>query len=453
MRTYRRVIGALAVLAVMQGVAGAGDTPGLDARVSPVTHSKSNKTWNVVDESGQKIGSTTWRVVKGTGNCCENHLGSTADGRLLDFGGNYLRFSADKGQTWSVVQPLEPLLGAEGTVAVAPNGDIVGITWDPYTGDRVLSFKHDAATKQWQYMYSPLHTPFYDREWISVVEGPFTVGAVTVPYITVIRGGWPSKALWYYSLDGLHYTMAANKVVDQQVEAATTAWLPTKAAASADWTQPIVESGVAPLTGGGALAPRIDTLDNSGGVWAILKPGALRWSRFKLGDGTDLPNGRIAQDSRGWLHLVSVSGGAIAYRVSTDGGRTWSATTAALPPNLRAENWDFRANGALGLTAIAIHANAGGPDQDVVVKFSTACPTPALRGISLVGAGDLVAGGSFGVNSAPRFDFATMAILADGSVATSFIDASNNPPAVAVELSTNVPVHPEGETCDAPVAD
>ena len=444
-----KFLATVALLGIMQGVAGAGDGPGLDAKVNTASHTKANKKWSVVDQTGAAIGSTTWRVVKGTGNCCENHLGATSDGRLLDFGGSYLRFSTDKGQTWKVVQPTEPLLGAEGTVAVAPNGDIVGITWDPYTGDRVISFKQTAATGKWEYMYSVLHTPFYDREWISVVDGPFTVGTETVPYITVIRGGWPAKDIWYYSLDGLQYVLADNKVIDQAVEAPVTQWLPTKAAPSADWTQPIAESGVSPLTGGGALAPRIDTLDNAGGPWAILKPGALRWSRFKLGDGKELPNGRIQQDSRGWLHLVNVNGNLIDYRVSTDGGRTWAATTTQLPPDLRSEDWDFRANGALGLTAIGIHANNGGtpssPDQDVVVKYSTSCAAPELRGISLVGAGDLVVG--VGVGADIRFDFANMAILSDGSVATSFIDAAHSPPAIAVELSSSVPVHPAGETC------
>ena len=409
--------------------------PGLPASVQNVTFQPQTLSYPVLAPTGEQIGTTAWRVVPGTGNCCENHLGATRTGRLLDFGGAYLNFSDDQGLTWKQVRPAEPLVGPEGTVVNAPGGDIVGVTWDPYTGDRVLAFKMDGTTGAWEYMYTALHTPFYDREWIAVIPGPHTIGGQTVPYITVLRGGWPSKSVWYYSLDGLHYAIASNKVLTQLAGGTTNAWLPTEANAEADWTQPISESSITPLIGGGALARSVDTLDPAGS-WYQLAPGSMLWSRFYLGDGSDLPTGRLVQDSRGWAHLVDVDEGAVTYRLSKDGGRTWTSTTAALPPNHTVEDWDLRANGAAGVTSVAIHAHNGASsvDQDLVMRFATVCGTPELVRTHLVGKGDLNVGAGLGASL--RFDFATTAILPDGKVATSIIDSAHRSPALAMEIET-----------------
>ena len=407
--------------------------PGLPATVATVSFQKQTISYPVLSPSGQQIGTTAWRVVKGTGNCCENHLGATKTGRLLDYGGAYINFSDDNGLTWKQVRPAEPLLGPEGTVVNAPGGDIVGITWDPYTGDRVLAFKMNASNGTWEYMYTPLHTPFYDREWIAVIPGPHTVAGQTVPYITVIRGGWPSKAVWYYSLDGLHYAIASNKVLTQLAGGNVNAWLPTAADPEADWTQPISESGISPLIGGGALARSVDALDAG---WYRIAPGSMLWSSFKLGDGSELPDGRLVMDSRGWSHVVNVSEGNVTYRLSKDGGMTWSTVTSALPANHTVEEWDLRANGALGVTAVAIHAHNSvtDKDQDLVMRFATVCGTPELVRTHLVGKGDLNA--SSGLGASIRFDFATTSMLPDGKVATSIIDNAHTSPAVAVELDT-----------------
>lgn len=407
--------------------------PGLPATVETVSFNKQIISYPVLSPSGAQIGTTAWRVVRNTGNCCENHIGTTKTGRLLDFGGAYLNFSDDQGATWKRVRPAEPLVGPEGTVVNAPGGDIVGITWDPYTGDRVLAFKMNASSGTWEYMYTPLHTPFYDREWIAVIPGPHTIAGQTVPYITVIRGGWPSKAVWYYSLDGLHYAIASNKVLTQLAGGTTNAWLPSSPDPEADWTQPISESGIAPLIGGGALARSVDALDSG---WYRLAPSSMLWSSYRLGDGTELPDGRLVMDSRGWSHLVSVDEGTVTYRLTQDGGRTWSSTTAKLPANHTVENWDLRANGALGVTAVAIHAHndAANVDQDLVLRFATVCGAPELVRTHLVGKGDLNA--SSGLGASIRFDFATTGLLPDGKVATSMMDTAHTTPALAVEMGT-----------------
>ena len=428
----------LAVQTGTEAVANAGG-PGLAATVQTASFAKQTISYPVFSPAGEQIGTTAWRVVRGTGNCCENHLGATSTGRLLDFGGAYLNFSDDQGVTWKRVRPAEPLLGPEGTVVGAPGGDIVGVTWDPYTGDRVLAFKMYGATGTWEYMYTALHTPFYDREWIAVIPGPHTIAGQTVPYITVIRGGFPSKAVWYYSLDGLHYAIASNKLITSLAGGNTNAWLPASPDPEADWIQPISESTISPLIGGGALARSADALDNVEGIgaeWYHLAKSSMLWSRFKLGDGSELPSGRLAMDSRGWSHLVSVVEGEVTYRLSQDGGRTWSTVTAALPPNHRVEEWDVRANGALGVTSVAIHAHndATDKDQDMVLRFATVCGAPELVRTHFVGKGDTNAGR--GVGASIRFDFATTAILPDGKITTSLLDSGHLSPALAVELGT-----------------
>lgn len=439
----------LAVETGTEAVARA-DAQGLPATVQAASFPKQTISYPVYAPDGEQIGTTAWRVVRSTGNCCENHLGATKTGRLLDFGGAYLNFSDDKGLTWKRVRPAEPLVGPEGTVVNAPGGDIVGVTWDPYTGDRVLAFKMDGATGMWEYMYTALHTPFYDREWIAVIPGPHTIAGQTFPYITVIRGGFPSKAVWYYSLDGLHYAIASNKVLASLVGGSANAWLPSAPDPEADWIQPISESTISPLIGGGALARSADALDQG---WYHLAKSSMLWSRFKLGDGSELPQGRLVQDSRGWSHLVSIVDGEVTYRLSQDGGRTWSTATTSLPANHRVEDWDLRANGALGLTAVAVHAHddVRNVDQDLVMRFATVCGAPELVRTHFVGKGDTNAAGSFGASI--RFDFATTAILPDGTIATSLLDSAHLSPALAVELGTTYTdpeYQPPPLSCGAP---
>lgn len=412
--------------------------PGLPATVQSVSFTKQLLSYPVKDATGAQVGTTTWRVVKGTGNCCENHLGITKNGRLIDFGGTYLVFSDDQGLTWKRVSAAEPFVGGEGTVAITPGGDIVGIAWDVYSGDRVIAFKMDAATGSWQYMYNALHTPFYDREWIAVIPGPHTLAGQTVPYITVLRGGWPAKDIWYYSLDGLTYSIASNKVLTQLAGGqGVSEWLPSTPDAHADWTQPISAAGVVPLNGGGALARRTDVLDSlSGARWWVVKPGSLLWTRFRLFDGSELPDGRLVMDSRGWVHLVDAQGGTVSYRLSQDGGRTWTSATTTLPADHTVEDWDLRANGTLGVTSVAIHAHkeASNTDQDLVLRYATTCGQPELTRLYYLGDGNLNAGSSLGPSI--RYDFATTVILPDGRIATSLLDGAHPSPAVAIEVGT-----------------
>ena len=173
-----------------------------------------------VPSKDDRAGTTTWRIVQATGNCCENYLTSSADGRLHDFGGTYVNYSDDRGLTWTSVRPLTPLVNGEGTIGLAPDGDVAGVGWDPYSGDHLQAFKYEAETGRWLYTETPIHQPFYDREWVLVVPGPFTIDGQTVPYITFLKGGYPSKELWYWSTDGLNYVQVSSKFVDRTLDGA-----------------------------------------------------------------------------------------------------------------------------------------------------------------------------------------------------------------------------------------
>lgn len=408
--------------------------PALPARVVPIPTLVGTEAHPVTDGSGSPLGLAEWRVVHAaSGNPYENYLAATQGGRLLNWGGSYLRFSDDNGVTWSSVTPLAPILSGEGAVVVAPGGDIIGATWDPYSGDRVLTFKF-TASRGWEYTEAPLHTPFFDRPWIAVIPGPITVGGVTAPYVSVLKGGWPSKEIWYYSLDGLNYLVPSSTSLASLANFPTEQWLSLPSDARADWVQPHTLSGVTPLAGAGAMAARVDH-PHLGCPWRITGSD-LRWSCFSLPSGP-LPPGRLLVDSVGRLHVANVTfASTIDYRVSTDGGQTWSGTTVSLPADHTVESWDVKTNAALGLTVVAVHAHRATPDtdQDLVFKFSAGTLPPFPVRIYLLGNGDKNFGDALNAEGVERFDFTSVAILPSGKIAASFVDASHVAAALAIEL-------------------
>jgi hypothetical protein len=211
-RTLLLLLSTAVALGVGLAVRSADADPStvIEATVVSVERDVVKRSFPSVDHGSptaddNRHGKTTWRVVAGTGNCCENYLTTSRQGRLFDFGGTWVQISDDRGLTWKQVEPLTPLITGEGTIAVAPNGDIIGIGWDPYSGDHLQAFKYEAFSGKWFYNELPLHTPFYDREWVTVVPGPFSVDGRTVPYISFVKGGYPSKELWLWSADGLNY--------------------------------------------------------------------------------------------------------------------------------------------------------------------------------------------------------------------------------------------------------
>jgi hypothetical protein len=440
----RLLVAAASVLAVV-ATAAAAELPGLPAQVVTITPPVTTFDYQTVDygrsasSTDDRSATTTWRVVNLTGNCCENYLTTNKSGRLFDFGGSYLNYTDDAGLTWKSVQPIEPLVNGEGAVVNGPNGDVLGVEWDPYSGDHLLAFKYDAAAGKWLYNEMPLKTPFYDREWIAVVPGPFTIDGKTVPYLTFVKGGYPAKELYLYSTDGLTYTQVASKIVDRTLEGSRAESLPTVKGAALDWIQPNSNTGITPLGGASALAAP----DYPGSAWARLDPGEPSWHGFTFADGST-PEGRFQVDSLARVHNVIAHGTYFTYRVSSDGGGTWRSVDVALPAGSSIEEWDFRANAAVKLAAVAVHATdtTVGVDRDFVFKLDIDSKVPRAVRVYTVGHSD--ANSTAGLGNDVRFDFETVTFLPNGRIAVSFLDRTTGAsesdirPALAIEQGTKL---------------
>jgi hypothetical protein len=88
--------------------------------------------------------------------------------------------------------------------------------------------------------------------------------------------------------------------------------------------------------------------------------------------------------------ILSQDRTAFDYRVSSDGGATWSSTTVELPVHHSVNEIDFRAHGALGLAAVALRAHdaVSGNDQDLVYKLDISGLVPRVIRLYEVGLGD-----------------------------------------------------------------
>jgi hypothetical protein len=379
-------------------------------------------------------GTTEWLVVLDTGNCCENYLTITPEGRLLDFGGTYINFTDDRGRTWKQVRPASRLSNGEGAIVVAPGGDVLGVQWDPYSGDHLIAFKYVPRDDKWLFNELPVHTPFFDREWIAVVPGPFTIEGRKVPYISFVKGAWPSKELWFYSTDGLDYTQISSKFVDRTLADVEEKDLQVGSHEELDWIQPNTNGRLTPLGHGGALAGPDSPF---GDEWALLDPEELRWSGYRFKDGTR-PEGRFQVDSAGRLHNVIPKESKFKYRISSNGGHSWRTVRVSLPKKHEIEEVDFRANRAVGVAAVAIHSHdkKSDKDRDLLYKFDIRSGTANLLRTYEVGLGDI--NGASGFGASIRFDFETVAIFPDGRVAMSFYDSTTgNQPALAIERASS----------------
>jgi hypothetical protein len=432
------VVGALASTALVQASPSVVPLP---ATVQPLSVAKTTEAFRTYAADGTVLPATSFKVVSSTGNCCENHLIATPKGELADFGGSYLNISADGGTTWRSVRPPNPILGGEGTVAVAPNGDILGVGWDPYTGDRLQSFKYVAATQQWLWAEQPLHTPFYDREWIAVVPGPIEVAGSTYPYISVLRGGYPSKDLYQISTDGLTYAVPSAKQLDALTTAPLTAPLAPMVGPHSDYDQAVTYSNLTPLgarsimSGGEMLTGLPPASSCVTRIWVA--QADLKWACYQPASGPSVQWNAV--DSAGRLHAVTWSPtGEVAYMTSADGGRTVEQVPMPLPEGFEVispSHRDLKANAAAGVVAITLHA------QDTATKKSQnftyvydydGVSTPVLDRWYRIGRGDLESGSNVS-STGPRLDFSTLAILPDGRIAVSFNDTKHTSPAVAIE--------------------
>jgi hypothetical protein len=438
-------VGAILASLVFAAVPARSDDAGAPAQIVDFEPPQRFESYKVTDYGrspsarDDKEAIAKFRVVERTGNCCENYLTSNSKGQLFDLGGSYINFTNDRGKTWKSVRPINPLVNGEGTIAVAPGGDIVGVEWDPYSADHLLSYKYTAATKTWEYLEMPIHTPFYDRPWLAVVPGPFSIGGAQeeVPYVVFVDG-YPHRGPLLYSTDGLTYVQTSNPFLDQRLKGSVDK-LTVGPAKDIDWVQPNSESPIVPLGGRSALAQPGPFANN----WAILDGDTQTWSALDV-KGLDL-DGRYQVDSKGRLHNFVDQGRRFIYRFSSDKGKTWKESMIDVPEGVSLSS-DFRVNSTVGITAVSIHSDAGDRDIDYLYKFDINGKAPRLTHLYEIGLGDIDA--SSGVGQDIRMDFNTVAILPDGKLAVSFLDSTTGPvmhlqealfpdrlgPALAIEL-------------------
>ncbi len=378
----------------------------------------STEHYPVTDATGQALPEAAWRVVLGTGNCCENYVSTTQDGRILDLGGQDVFVSGDLGASWKAVRVPVDITG-EGAITTAPDGDIVGVSWVTYGGDTLVAFKYSKASNAWYTSVIPHHTPFWDRPWISVVKGPFEVNGLVVPYITLAMGGVGLKDPFFVSLDGVNYVAYSQS----QLLLSTTILpaLDLAADADRDWLQFTGPALTTALDHGLAVRYGTSEVTTDGLTWESLQMGA------------SVPQGQLQADGQGGLHVVSAASRSFSYSWSHDGGRSWDKMT--IPTGADIGVWDFRASATFDEVVIAAQLRGpGDKDHFKLYRITGATGTPSLTEILDMGngddqfRGDVTGGGN-------RFDFMTLGFLPGGKVVASFGDKSTKgAPALAIEL-------------------
>ena len=437
----------------------------VDAAVMPFENvAVDGATFPALDAHGEPAGSARWRIVRGTGNGGENYLASTPDGKLLDFGGPWLRISEDAGLTWETVVPTGPLNDyissaiGEGSVAFAPDGDILGVTWpNTLSGDFVITFKYEADTEKWQFAVQSLHQPAFDRPGLSVVPGPFEIAGQRYEYVSILRGGIGGVKPAFYSFDGLNYDVPTNRSVTSVASKVSGEPLEVERWPMLDWLQPHEQTGITPLGRGRAMWSRASiTMRDEVVRQSVIDPATLTWSGYEFPNnwpppptpeevilGTDT---RMLADSKGNLHHVDVvdEGSAIEYSLSHDGGASWLRKRFPVPDGFIAHRYfkSLRVNGALGVAALALHTTIEESDldnRDFVYRFSYDKDVRLDR-IYELGAGSFSANAGLVDPNDPdrppadgRFDFPTVALLPDGRIAVSFVDETSVYPAIAIE--------------------
>lgn len=141
-------------------------------------------------------------------------------------------------------------------------------------------------------------------------------------------------------------------------------------------------------------------------------------------------------DSLGRFHVLNIDTAqdVLHYRMSLDGGRTWTTITIPRLGDIPAADFaDFVVNGQLDTAFISLRYVAGGTDHIVVIRLTgLSAPDPAIEVLD-VGLADRALGRALG--GADRMDFVSIAMLPDGRAVTSFADSAHHPPAIAIELS------------------
>lgn len=402
--------------------------------------------FDVLDPNGEFLREAAWRVVETTGNCCEEFVTTDADGTIYEFGGHFIHVSHDEGVTWDIIETPLPQQNGEGAIVAAPGGDIVGIGWDPYTGDHAYGMKYEADTDEWLWAPAPIHTPFWDRQWIVAIPGPFMIDGESVEYVTFARGGTGYKEALLMSTDGLNYHSVS--LVDFETMLADA---PTTLTAidvdpdpERDWMQPQQETRIT-ATGFGFGIQTVSGFtgpeDQADCVRAFTADGA--WSCLEL-SGATLPSGPLLVDSMGGLHVIQTNATGFTYHISHDGGRSWNEQGHTLPEGHRVLNMDFKAHAALDTTVVVLHTEFNTDrGQEFAYRFTGLDATPQLNEIYVLGDGLAESGQGGASSQTDRFDFMTLSLLPDGRMVTVMQDSRFEDDNVRVssnQLSTISPV-------------
>ena len=405
-----------------------------------------------VDLATNQTTNTSWAVFDKTkgGNCCEHYIATSIEGQIMNIGGEYPVYSADRAHTWDTYIPgfipdtqcrtFVPTnegqegLG-EGSIVQATNGDIISMSWFPYLGadlkiDKFYAILYDESEGEWKWCYNRITEPFYDRSWQVEVIGPISSSLGNGEWASVVVSNFwhqTQNAGGQISVDGLNYypfQFPGRDGGEPSIELDldfTDADLP----AYWDVNKPHKEMRAFPVPSGGLLFPSY--FDNGN---AAFMDTTLSWNELEV----QFPSEYCQIDRTGALHCVANSGTSFTHYLSMDGAQTWTNQTYEMGSMAtQIEEWEFQANGEQDLFILNVrYQSSDGPDVDTVFHVRDYSESMAPDTLTYIGQGDLDS--TSGAGNDIRFDFASLAILNDGGVVVAYHDSTDPDPLFAVEL-------------------
>ncbi len=405
-----------------------------------------------VDLATNQTTNTSWAVFDKTkgGNCCEHYIATSIEGQIMNIGGEYPVYSADRAHTWDTYIPgfipdtqcrtFVPTnegqegLG-EGSIVQATNGDIISMSWFPYLGadlkiDKFYAILYDESEGEWKWCYNRITEPFYDRSWQVEVIGPISSSLGNGEWASVVVSNFwhqTQNAGGQISVDGLNYypfQFPGRDGGEPSIELDldfTDADLP----AYWDVNKPHKEMRAFPVPSGGLLFPSY--FDNGN---AAFMDTTLSWNELEV----QFPSEYCQIDRTGALHCVANSGTSFTHYMSMDGAQTWTNQTYEMGSMAtQIEEWEFQANGEQDLFILNVrYQSSEGPDVDTVFHVRDYSESMAPDTLTYIGQGDLDS--TSGAGNDIRFDFASLAILNDGGVVVAYHDSTDPDPLFAVEL-------------------
>ena len=410
------------------------------------------RMFTTVDLATNQTTNTSWAVFDKTkgGNCCEHYIATSIEGQIMNIGGEYPVYSADRAHTWDTYIPgfipdtqcrtFVPTnegqegLG-EGSIVQATNGDILSMSWFPYLGadlklDKFYAILYDESEGEWTWCYNRITEPFYDRSWQVEVIGPISSSLGNGEWASVVVSNFwhqTQNAGGQISVDGLNYypfQFPGRDGGEPSIELDldfTDADLP----AYWDVNKPHKEMRAFPVPSGGLLFPSY--FDNGN---AAFMDTTLSWNELEV----QFPSEYCQIDRSGALHCVSNSGTSFTHYMSMDGAQTWTNQTYEMGSMAtQIEEWEFQANGEQDIFVLNVrYQSSDGPDVDTVFHVRGYSESMTPDTLTYIGQGDLDS--TSGAGNDIRFDFASLAILNDGGVVVAYHDSTDPDPLFAVEL-------------------